>query len=204
MRCEYGNTGSSRSSRALRSRSSRMTGRNVPMATIKEECRNVVISGLHPDLCEARDFSLAPGALPAANELVGNKSPPVLTEATPLTPICVPPHPVELRRGDLKEQTPRTARAGLTTSFDVDPYQMLPAYMTNVSPSQSRWTSPEPPGSPRNVSGTADATGLGECASHTGPVHDAAVRQETGWNQPQGMREAPNEGGHQPFLRGGV
>ena len=61
-----------------------MTGWKLPMATIKEECRNVVIFGLHPDSCEARDSSLAPGALPAANEPVRNKRPPGLTEATPL------------------------------------------------------------------------------------------------------------------------
>ena len=64
--------------------------------------------------------------------------------------------------------------------------------MTDVLPSQSRWTSPEPPASPRNVSGTTDATGPGECASHNAPEHEAVGRQETGWNQPQGMREAPN------------
>ena len=68
---------------------------------------------------------------------------------------------------------------------------MPPAYMTDVSPSQSRWTSPEPPDSPRNVSGTTDAS-PGEYASHNGPEHEAAVRQETGWNQSQGMRVAPN------------
>ena len=138
LRCGYGNTGSSRSSRALRSKSSRMTGRSLPVATIKEECRNVVISGFHPDSCEAGDSSLAPGVLPAANEPAGNKPPPGLTEVTPLAPICAPPHSDELRRGDLKEQTLRISRAVLTTPFDVDPYQMLPAYMTNVSPSQSR------------------------------------------------------------------
>ena len=134
---------------------------------------------------------MAPGALPAAKEPMGNKRPPGLTEATPLAPILRAPSP-ELRRGDLKEQTPRTARAVLTRPFDVEPYQMHPAYMTDISPSQSRWTSPEPPASPRDVSGTTDATGPGECASHNSPVHEAAVRQETGWNQPQGMREAPN------------
>ena len=69
---------------------------------------------------------------------------------------------------------------------------MLPAYMTDISPSQSTWTSQEPPASPRNVSGTTDATGPGECASHNGPIHEASVRQETGWNQHQGIREAPN------------
>ena len=140
---------------------------------------------------------MAPGALPAAKEPMGNKRPPGLTEATPLAPILRAPSP-ELRRGDLKEQTPRTARAVLITPFDVDEYQMLPAYMTDVLPSQSRWTSPEPPASPRNVSGTTDATGPGECASHNAPEHEAVGRQETGWNQPQGMR------GPQPFFRGGV
>ena len=150
------------------------------MATIKEECRNVVISGFHPDSCEAGDSSLAPGVLPAANEPAGNKPPPGLTEVTPLAPICAPPHPDKLRRGDPKEQTPRTTPDVLTTRFDVDPYQMLPAFVTDVLPSQSRWTSPEPPASPRNVSGTTDATGPGECASHIGPEHEAGVRQETG------------------------
>ena len=180
LRCGYGNRGSSRSPRALRSRSSRKTGRNLPMATIMEECRNIVVSGLHPDSCEARNSFLPPGALPVANEPVGNKRPPGLSEATLLAPICAPSHPDELRRGDLKEQTSRTARAVRTTPFGVDAYQMLPAYMTDVSPCQSTWTSPEPPASPRNVSGTTDATGPGECASHIGPEHEAGVRQETG------------------------
>ena len=109
-----------------------------------------------------------------------------------MAPICAPPHPDKLRRGDPKEQTPRTTPDVLTTRFDVDPYQMLPAFVTDVLPSQSRWTSPEPPASPRNVSGMTDATGPGECASNNGPVHEAAVRQEKGQNQPRGMREAPN------------
>ena len=124
LRCGYGNTGYSRPSRALRSRSSRMTGRNLPMATM-EEGRDIVTSDLHPDSC-ARDSSLAPGALPAANEPVGNKRPPSLPEATPLAPICAPPQPDKLRRVDLKEQTPRTARAVLIALFDVDAYQCSP------------------------------------------------------------------------------
>ena len=81
---------SSISSRALRSKSSRKTGRNLPLNTIKEKCRNIVTSDLHPHPCEARDSSSAPGASPAID---GNKRPPRLTEATPLAPICAPPHP---------------------------------------------------------------------------------------------------------------
>ena len=65
--------------------------------------------------------------LPTTNEPVGNKRPPGLTEATPLAPICELSRRDELRRGDLKEQTPRAARAVLTTPFDVDPHQMLHA-----------------------------------------------------------------------------
>ena len=95
-RCGYGNTGPSRSFRALRSRSSRKTDRNSPLCTIKGKCRYVVNSGLHPDTCEARDSSSAPGASPAANEPVDDKRPPQgLTEATPLAPICAPPYPDE-------------------------------------------------------------------------------------------------------------
>ena len=165
-------------SRALRSRSSRKTVRNPPMATIMEKCRNIVTSGFHPDSCEARDCSLAPGALPTTNEPVGNKRPPGLTEATPLAPICELSRRDELRRGDLKDQTPRTARAVLTTPFDTDAHQMLPANMTDSS-FPSRWTNPEPPACPRNISGTTDATGPGECAFHSGAEHEAAVRQET-------------------------
>ena len=89
--------------------------------------------------------------MPAANEPVGNKRPRASTEDTPLAPICAPPHPDEQRRGDLKEQTPRIARAALAIPFDVDPYQVLPAYMTDISSSQSTLTSQEPPASPRNV-----------------------------------------------------
>ena len=93
----------------------------------------------------------------AANEPVEDKRPPQgLTVATPLGPICAAPNPDQPQRGNLKKQTPRTAWAVLTTSFDVDPRQMLTAYMTHVSPSQSRWTSPEPPVSLRNVSGTTE------------------------------------------------
>ena len=103
-----------------------------------------------------------------------------LAAAMPLALISAPPHPDEFRRGDLKEQTPRTARAVLTTPFNVDAYQMVLAYMTDASPAQSRWTSPEPPDSPGDVSGRTDATSPGKCASHNGPVHEAAVRQETG------------------------
>ena len=107
------------------------------LSTIKDEGRNIVTSDFQPDPCEARDSSSAPGAKPAANEPVENKRPPGLTEATPWAPINAPPHPDELRRGDLEEQTPRTARAVLTTPFDVDAHQMPPAYMADVSPSQS-------------------------------------------------------------------
>ena len=110
----------------------------------------------------------------------------------PLVPINAPPHPDELRRGDLKEQTPCTARAVLTTPFGVDAHQMVSAYIVDDSPSQSRWTSREPPASSRNASGTADATGPGECASHNGPYHEAAVRQETGWDQSLRDGETPN------------
>ena len=81
-----------------------MIGRNLPAAAIKEECRNVVISGLHPDSCEPRESSLAPGTMPAANEPVGNKHPRVLTDDTPLAPICAPPHPDKPRQGDLKNK----------------------------------------------------------------------------------------------------
>ena len=90
LRCGYGNTGPSRSFRALRSRSSREIGRNLPLYTINE-CRNIVTSGLHPDPCEARDSSSAPGASPAANEPVEDTPRPQdLAEATPLVPICAP------------------------------------------------------------------------------------------------------------------
>ena len=95
----------------------------------------------------------------------------------------MPPHPDEMRRGGLKEQTPRTARTVLTTPSDVDARQMIPAYTANFSPSQSRWISREPPSSSHNVSGTADAIAPGECASHNGPYHEAAVRQEPGCDQ---------------------
>ena len=131
LRCGYGSTGSSTSSRALRSRSSCKTGRNLPLNAIKEECRKIVTSDLQPDPCQTRDSSSAPGASPAANETMGNKR--------PLAPICAPPRPDELRRGGLKEQTPRTARAVLITPFDGDA-QKLPTYMADVSPPQSRWT----------------------------------------------------------------
>ena len=78
----------------LDSKSSRKTGRNLPLCTIKEKCRDIVDSGLHPDPCEAMEFSSAPGASSAANELVEDKRPPQgLTEATPLAPICALPYP---------------------------------------------------------------------------------------------------------------
>ena len=101
-------------------------GLEPPPEHIKKEFRNKVTSDLHPDPCENR-YSSAPDASPAANEPVGNKRTPSLTEATPLAPICAPPHPDESRRGDLKEQTPCTTRAVLTTPFDADAHQMLPA-----------------------------------------------------------------------------
>ena len=107
-------------------------------------------------------------------------------DATPVAPINAAPHPDELQRGDLKDQTPRTARAVLDTKFDVDSQQILPAYMVDVSPSQSRRSSREPTSSSRNVSGNANATGPGECASHNSLYHEAAVRQETGWDQSLG------------------
>ena len=97
LRWGYGNTESSISSRALRSRSSRKTSRNLPLNTVKEEGVNIFTSDLQPDPCEARDSSLTPDAPPAANEPVGNKRPPGLTDATPLAPINAPPHPEEPR-----------------------------------------------------------------------------------------------------------
>ena len=127
LRCGYGNTGSSTSFRALRSRSSRKTSRNLPLNTIKEEGRDIVTSDLQPDPCEARGSSSAPDAPPVANETVGNKRPPASTEATPLAPIDASPHPDERRRGDRKKQTPCIARDVLTTLFDLDAHQILPA-----------------------------------------------------------------------------
>ena len=141
-----------------------MSGRNLLLCTINEECRNIVHSGLNLDRCEARDSSSAPGASPAANEPVEDKRPPHgLTETTPLAPICAPPYPDESRRGDLKEQTAHTARAVLTTPFAVDPPQMPPAYMTDVSPTQSRWTS-------RESTSASDATGPGEEPPTPAPI----------------------------------
>ena len=93
------------------------TGRNLPLYTVKEECRNIVTSGLPSHQCEATDSSSPPAA---GNEMVEDKRPPRgLTKATPLAPVCAPSYPGDSRRGDLEEQTPRTARAVLTTPFNV-------------------------------------------------------------------------------------
>ena len=154
------------------------------MCTINKECRNMVNSALRLDTCEAKGFSSAPVAPPAANEPVKDKHPPQrLTEATSLAPIYVPPCRDESRRGDLKEQTPRAARAVLTTLFALDLLYLPPAYMADVSLTQSRWTSREPPAYSRKVSGTADATGPGESGFHPGPDHESPMRLETGWDQ---------------------
>ena len=54
------------------------------------------------------EFSSAPGASSAANELVEDKRPPQgLTEATPLAPMYAPSYPDESRRGDLKNRPAR-------------------------------------------------------------------------------------------------
>ena len=46
--------------------------------------------------------------------------------------------------------------------------------------------------SSRNASGTADATGRSECTSQNGPIHEATVRKETGWDQSPRKRETAN------------
>ena len=153
LRFGYGNMGLPTSFQALRSTSSREIGRNLPLYTMKEECRKLVNSGLHPDTCKARSSSSAPGTSVVSNELVEDKRPPQgLTAATPLASICAPPYPDKTRRYDLREQTPRAARVVLTTPFDVDPRSMLPACTVDVSLSGSRWTSREHPASSRIVS----------------------------------------------------
>ena len=118
-------------------------------------------------------------------------SPQGLTAATHLAPKCVLPCPFELRRGDLRQQTPRAARTVLTAPFAVDPLQRPPAYMADVSPTQSRWTGREPPARSRNVSGAADTSGPGECASHPGLDDEALARQEAGWNPYPRERRPP-------------
>lgn len=89
-------------------------------------------------------------------------------------------YPDDSPRGDMKEQTPSAARAVLTTPMHVDLHQIRPAYMADVSPSQSSWTSLKLPASSRNVSGTTDATGPSEYASHNGHDREAPVMEETG------------------------
>ena len=67
LRCGYGNTGSSISSRALRPRSSRKTGWNLPLNTINEEGRNIdLLPGrevrLEVRVREHRILDIVPGA----------------------------------------------------------------------------------------------------------------------------------------------
>ena len=128
LRCGYGNTGPSRTTRALRSRSSRKTSRNLPLRTNIEDDRSVLSSDFHPDQSVAAYSSWTLGVSPEATELVENKCPRQgdtclpqgLTTATLLVPKCAPSYPDELRRGDLRGQIPRAARAVLTTPFAVD------------------------------------------------------------------------------------
>ena len=138
LRCRFGSTGPSRSTRALRSRCPRKTGRNLPLSTINEEGRIIFSSDFHPDQSAAAGFFWAHGVSPEATEPVGNKCPPQgFTTTTPLALKCAPPYPDESRRGDLRQQTPRASRAVLTTPFAVDPLKMPPAYTADVSPTQS-------------------------------------------------------------------
>ena len=84
LRCGYGDKGPSRTTRALRSRSSRTTSRNLPQCTIDVDDRSVVSSDFHPDQSVAGGSSLAHGVLPEATELVENKCPPQgVSVATP-------------------------------------------------------------------------------------------------------------------------
>ena len=74
---------------------------------------------------------------------------------------------------------------------------MVPAYMSAVSPPQSRWIGPEAPTPYRGILGTADATGPGKCSSCPGP-DGGPVRLEAGWDQ------FPRERDPQLFFRGRV
>ena len=105
----------------------------------------------------------------------------------------MPPTGLDRRYALGAELTPRAARAVLTTPFAVDPLQRSPAYMADVSPAQSRWAGWEPPAPPRNVSGAADTTGPGECASHPGLDDEALTRQEAGWDPYPRERERERE-----------
>ena len=75
LKCGYENTGRSKTTRALRSRSSRKTSRNLPLRTIIEDDRSVVSSDFHPDQSVVDDSSLGHGFSSEATELVGNKCP---------------------------------------------------------------------------------------------------------------------------------
>ena len=99
FRCGYGNTGPSRTTRALRSRSSRKTGRNLPLRTNTEDSQSVVSSDFHPDQSVSWGSSLVHGVSPEATESAENKCSPQgdtcppqgLTAATPLVPNFAPP-----------------------------------------------------------------------------------------------------------------
>jgi len=104
LRCGYGNPGPSTTTRALCSRSSRNTSRNLPLRTIIEDDRSVVSSDFHLDQSVVEDSSLSHGVSPEATELVENKCPRQgdtchpqgLNAATPLETKCAPSYPDEL------------------------------------------------------------------------------------------------------------
>ena len=190
LRSRYGNTGPSRSTRALRSRPSRKISRNLPPRTIIDDGRSVVSSAFHLEQSVADDSLLSHGIEPEATVLVENTcprqddpcAPQVLNAATPLVPNCPPSYPDELRRGFQREQTPRPARAVLTTPFVVEPLKTPPAHMADVSCTQSKWNGREPPAPPLYVSGTTDTTGPGECASHPGLDDEPPAKKEPCWD----------------------
>ena len=97
LRCGYGDTAPSRTTRALRLRSSRKTSRNLPLRTNNLDDRSV---DFHPDQSVAGGSLLAHGVSMQTTEPVENKCPlqgdtclpQGLTTATPLAPKCAPPY----------------------------------------------------------------------------------------------------------------
>lgn len=106
-----------------------------------------------------------------ANGPVEDDYPPQgLTHAKPLELHRALPYPDELRRGGMRGQTPRVARAVLATPYVVNSLKIPPACMEDISPTLhfSRWTGQEPPSPSHNILRTAEMAGPGEYASCPG------------------------------------
>ena len=121
LRCGYGSPRRKSSLLALRLTSACKTGRNLPLSVIDEECLDLANPDVLFDQHEAMGFSPATDVPRAADEPIGDGSPPQgSTAATPFARNRDTLVPGGTRSGGLDEETPPVPPTVLTKPFFVD------------------------------------------------------------------------------------